>query len=274
LLTLRRTAVLPERSRTACAVAAHDGRVLLAWTGTDRHLNTMSSRDGQTFGDKATLPFISRTLRNEAGPGHLSPALAGRGDGFHLAWAGRSGRLHHHLAGTSGTTDLGGRTSHPPAIAARAGEVVIAWTGTDVHLNLVRRQDGVWGPSQRLDERSPHSPALCASDLGLALAWTGTDHRVNVLLPRDGDRGWVRLAQATSAFAPALCARGDGLVVAWTGRDRRIRLLTLGPDGPGETQQLPATAMTLGSPALCTHGESVVVTWTSWRHRLCVGLAV
>jgi hypothetical protein len=67
LLSLRRTAVLPERSRVACAVPAHDGRVQRAWTGTDRHLNTMSSRDGQTVGDKATLPFTSRTLRSEGG---------------------------------------------------------------------------------------------------------------------------------------------------------------------------------------------------------------
>jgi hypothetical protein len=46
----------------------------------------------------------------------------------------------------------------------------------------------------------------------------------------------------------------------------------LGPDGLGETQQLPAT--TLGSPALCTHGESVVVAWTNRLGRLGVGLAV
>jgi len=107
----------------ASAVAAHDGRVLRAWTGTDRHLNTMSSRDGQTFGDKATLPFTSRTLRSEEGPWHPSPALAGRDDGFHMAWA-----------------------------------------------NMLRREDGAWGPPRRLDGLSPQ--ALCTHGESVVVAWT------------------------------------------------------------------------------------------------------
>ena len=52
---------LPQTSSFAPAVAAFNGKLYIAWTGTDpgHHLNIESSSNGVTFGNKVTLPETS-----------------------------------------------------------------------------------------------------------------------------------------------------------------------------------------------------------------------
>jgi hypothetical protein len=62
--------ILPETSSFAPARATFDGKIYIAWTGTDsaHRLNIESSSDGVHFGNKVTLPE----------PGDAAPALAAR----------------------------------------------------------------------------------------------------------------------------------------------------------------------------------------------------
>ena len=272
MIALRHTTVLRERSHTACAVAALGDRLLLAWAGTNGYLNTLSSRDGRTFGDKVTLPFRGWEKRSETRD-RRAPAVAGLGDDFHLAWTSDDKHPVHHVLGSPDIVDLGERTGHGPALAPWGDEIVLAWRGTDKHLNLIRGRGGGWAAPWRLTETSRGAPALCVSDPELVLAWTGLDRRVHVLRHRDsGEHLRARLDIESKENPPAVCAWGDGLVVAWTARRGRITLVAVGPDGPGEPQ--PLDAISYSAPALCTFGESLVVAWRNRLSRVCVGLAV
>ncbi|MGZ3493054.1 MAG: hypothetical protein ACXU9S_16415, partial [Gemmatimonadaceae bacterium] len=78
---------LPEKSSFAPAMAAFDGKLYIAWTGTDpaHHVNVESSSNGLTFGIKVTLSDTS-----DAGP-----ALAVSGGSLDIAWTGTD--PHHHI---------------------------------------------------------------------------------------------------------------------------------------------------------------------------------
>jgi hypothetical protein len=199
--------VLGERSNAACAVASYQGQVRLAWTGTDTRLNLLYSSNGQTFGDKRTLPFRSYvTESQDDGNGGstrrtvpLAPALARNEAGDHLAWTSYDQRVNYYTPGHQGGGGLGERSDDPPALASRGADLLLAWTGTDRRLNLRHRQDGHWGEKWTLDERSSVAPAVCASAGELALAWTGSDRHLNVLVTQGGAWGVpVRLDETSS----------------------------------------------------------------------------
>jgi hypothetical protein len=84
-------------------VASLGGRLLLAWTGTDGCLNPLSSRDGRTFGDKATLPFRSWQRQGDA-PTH--------GESLVVAWRNMRNRVCVGLAVSLG--NMGGCASVLP----------------------------------------------------------------------------------------------------------------------------------------------------------------
>jgi hypothetical protein len=67
-----------------------------------------------------------------------------------------------------------------PAVCTVAGTIVVAWTGTDRHLNVMALTRGADARPTRLDARSNHAPALCPHDGGALVAWTGSDARPNV----------------------------------------------------------------------------------------------
>ncbi len=74
-----------ESSReTAPALVSHAGRLWLAWTGTDRRLNVMSSPDGVSFGQKMVLDERSST----------QPALAVHNGRLVIAWTGGGNRIN------------------------------------------------------------------------------------------------------------------------------------------------------------------------------------
>src|SRR3954454_9149604 len=76
---------LPETSPFAPAVASFNGKIYIAWTGTDsgHHLNVESSSDSTYFSNKVTLPESSIA----------APALAVFGGKLYIAWTDTA----HHL---------------------------------------------------------------------------------------------------------------------------------------------------------------------------------
>jgi len=71
-------------SVTGPAILSHGGRLWVAWTGTDRHLNLMSSPDGVTFDYKVVL--------DERSSGQ--PALGEHNGRLVIAWTGGGNKLN------------------------------------------------------------------------------------------------------------------------------------------------------------------------------------
>jgi hypothetical protein len=115
-----------------------------------------------------------------------APAVAALPDGgVAVAWTDQT----HHIVVTVSRggvwlrpTRLDERTWTSPAICAHGEGVVVAWTGGDDRINLLRLSSGGEQVGQRRvqEETSGHAPAICSSGGGLVLAWTGTDRRLNV----------------------------------------------------------------------------------------------
>ena len=70
--------------QTGPALASHGGRVWVAWTGSDRRLNVMSSPDGAYFDQKLVLD--ERSL--------APPALVVHNGRLLIAWTGGGNRIN------------------------------------------------------------------------------------------------------------------------------------------------------------------------------------
>jgi len=271
--------VLEEKSSTSCALAAHGGQVLLAWTGSDFRINTLWSPDGRSFQDKQTLAHrSSRTVWVSTGSGTgtsqstttepLAPALTVARRGRFMAWTGTDARLNvwgYDLPDPAQAV-LPERTQQPPALAPWGDELAVAWTGSDRRLNVAWTRGGVFGGPQTLAATSGHGPALAPVGGELALAWTGTDRRINVLVTEGGRFGAPLVLGHGSLHGPALCAIDDLLVMAWCGRGRRLHIAALAPGHMGPPVVLGATSV--HPPALCAHDGDLLVGWTGTDRRL------
>src|SRR5262249_440343 len=80
---------LPDTSSAAPALAVYNGRLYIAWTGTDagHHLNVESSADGFNFSNKFVLNYTTTYVDG--------PALAVYGGVLAIAWVGDGNLLHY-----------------------------------------------------------------------------------------------------------------------------------------------------------------------------------
>jgi hypothetical protein len=83
--------------------------------------------------------------------------------------------------------ETGQRTAGSPAIAPLGSEVILAWTGSDSHLNVATSLGLGFGEPNRLGYTSRVSPALSTSESTVALAWTGTDLHLNLAVGQAAD---------------------------------------------------------------------------------------
>jgi hypothetical protein len=153
------------------------------------------------------------------------------------------------------------------AVISWHDQLQLAWTGTDMRINLASSPDGgEITAKQRLDQRSYTqetistgdtsstrrvglAPALAAAGDRLYVAWTGSHAALNLLaaeapaqapltlrersghapsLATSGDAGPpVRLDGARTRHAPVLCSHQGSLIVGWCGTDGRLNLARL-----------------------------------------------
>ncbi|MGH7272493.1 MAG: hypothetical protein ACREJ3_18855, partial [Polyangiaceae bacterium] len=107
-----------------------------------------------------------------------------------------------------------------------SGQLVLAWTGTDNHINLEFSQDGSgWTNKQVCGfAQSDYAPSLATLDGRLVVAFTGTDNHLNVFSTDGGDcNDPAHLLSAntlgeTSAHGPSLATFGGDLYLGWTGQ--------------------------------------------------------
>jgi hypothetical protein len=275
----RGAAVLEEKSVASCALASLQGRVFLAWTGSDLRVNAMWSADGYRFGGKQTHRHRTYVMRSTGSVGTssssttsvpLGPAIAAGAGGVYLGWTDSNHRLKVlSLDGNPDPVVVRQRSGVAPALGMLGQLVVLAWTGTDRRVNLAYGRAGAFGAAVPLPATSSLGPAVCGWGNDLAVAWTGTDRRLNVLASHAGAFGHPLTLGETSSGRPAVCALEDDLVVAWTGSDRRINLLSLRRGyGPSGATRLDATSS--HSPAICAHLGGLVLAWTGTDRRLNV----
>lgn len=226
--------ILSEESNVAPALASHNGRLFLAWTGLDDNLNiAFSDDDGKSFKGKMELG-------SETSDG--SPALASNGDRLFLAWTGTDDKLNVArvvlIGNTAGAFSIGGiegkvtldETSNwAPALVAHDNRLFIAWKGSDDKLNLAFSVDsgGSFLGKKTFDDTSKQGPSLASDDGRLFIAWKGTDNNLNVahVILIGNTQGGFAIAGLdgnvslgdTSERAPAVAVCENLLCLAWKG---------------------------------------------------------
>jgi hypothetical protein len=264
---------LDERSAAAPAVASARGRLDLAWTDADTHVNVASSNDGRHFGARQRLQYTSWRVRPGAGSEEtleggllpLGPALAATVTGFHLAWTGSDRRVNIVREASPPTpVTLADTSMAAPALTPWGEDVLLAWTGTDRRVHVARSRDGACSASARLKAKSLCSPAVCSLGGEVVLAWAGTDFHINVTVSDQGSfRSAVRL-EAKSPEAPALCAVGGEVALAWVGTDRRVNLVV----GELGARPLRLDQRSRFSPSICAWDGGIILAWTGTDRRL------
>ncbi|MDM7989085.1 hypothetical protein [Arthrobacter sp. zg-Y877] len=190
--------VLPARSKHGPALAAHNGRVYMAWVGNGNERINLARV--ASFSDPNDGPIF--VLENHVVLGEFSdtsPALASNNGHLFLAWKG-SGNENINVAVSvddgatfRGKLTLGETTTAGPALASHATDVpagvdefdglYLAWRGAgNENLNVARvivtenaqgaAIEGIKGKTI-LEDISELSPALGSAHNQLYLAWKG-----------------------------------------------------------------------------------------------------
>lgn len=271
---------LDEKSPSSGALASWRGRLHLLWADTRTELRLTSSPDGRAFDDPHRFPHCAFSYDNSSSGDSFSdiivtaPALAAAPDRLDIAWTSGDFAPHLFVADSrDGFTPakLAERSYTSPAISVSdRGAPVLAWTGTDRHVNVLTLAER--RPPIRLKQaKSSLAPALCGHRGSMVLAWTGTDRRVNLLtLSETRSSSHIRLEEARSVCAPAVCSHQGALVLAWTGTDRRVNLVKISEGRRTPPLRLEPARSVL-APAVCSHQGDLVVAWTGTDSRLNVG---
>lgn len=142
---------------------------------------------------------------------------------------------------------------------------MLAWTGSDSHLNLATSRGLEFSEPSRLDFTSRVSPALSTFGATVALAWTGTDFHLNVAVEDAAEGRFLaewRLEE-TSREGPALCAMGSATFIAWVGTDDHLNV-GLVQDG-SVRYSLRLDDRTFYEPGLVIHAGDLILVWTGIR---------
>jgi hypothetical protein len=137
------------------------------------------------------------------------------------------------VLGISKNVTLPETSAAGPAISGdENGNIFLAWTGQDEHLNLAISADrgATWPQKFTFDETSSHGPALISHAGGrLMLAWKGSGNEnlnvARVQLESVGNpsslvvKGLLKkmIVPDTSDYAPSVATYDDLLLLAWTG---------------------------------------------------------
>jgi hypothetical protein len=215
--------ILDDRSLAAPSLAAGPGgRLFLAWTAPDGHLDLRASSDGRSFGHKVVV--------GETSPDH-GPVLAGDDGTLLCGWLDRDGHLQVVRTADPAAgfvpMDLGAASGSEPGLAVMGDRAFVVWTGVDQRLNLSSAPLAAPGFSDRvtLEESALGPPTLARVEGTLFVTWTGTDHRLNVaVVSGRGLTGKRTLDEKSDTGAALVGARSSGaaapdLHLFWVGQD-------------------------------------------------------
>lgn len=279
-----RRAVFDEHAWSAIAGGSFGGQLYLAWAGKDALLRLASSEDGFTYAEPRHLAFksegsVPETTRKARMGGHgggapMRPGLAPSAKGVDLAL--RPFKGHIRVLRATGVSlhwdeiETKERTGGSPSLAPLGSEVILAWTGSDLHLNLATTCGQELGKPIRLDYTSQLSPALSTFESTVALAWTGTDTHLNLAVGQAArgvfDSEW-RLEE-TSQEGPAVCAFGAVNVLAWVGTDDHLNVAVV--EGGFVRTSLRLDERTFYEPGLVRHAGALFLIWTGIKGEVAI----
>jgi hypothetical protein len=288
-------AITGEASEENPALASHDGRLFLAWKGTDDKINLMISDDaGATFHSKRTLGETSSH----------APALTSHNGRLFLAWKG-SGNDKLNVAqvilfastagafgieGLKAKVTLGEMSKAGPALISHSGRLFLAWKGSgNDKLNVAKvilfaSTAGTFGiegleAKVTLGEMSQAGPALASHDGRLFLAWKGIDDKINLMFSDDAGATFrsKKTLGETSSHAPALTSQNGRLFLTWKGLGNTDLNLLVSDDnaatfhGKPRVSAVPkapshgggyrATEASSAALALASNGEALIWAW-------------
>lgn len=271
---------LNDTSIDGYAVAFGNGRVYIAWTGTDdRHrLNVMSSTNGRNFVNKVTLDDTSIA----------GPALTFMNGRLYISWTGTDSRHRLNVMSSTDGRNFGNkvtleeRSAHGPALANKGNRLYLAWTGTDSRhrLNILQSGDGKsWTNKRTLEDNSHYRPALAFGDGKLYLGWTGTDSRRKLNVIKFNviqSSNQLTLSNKctlsdTSIDGPTLVYTNGRLYIGWSGTDSRHRLnIMFSTNGINYRGKITLSETSPYTPALTSGSGRIFLGWTGTdsRHRL------
>jgi hypothetical protein len=222
-----------EASSARPALAVHNGRLFLAWTGTDaqHHLNVATSVDGRNFSNKVILPETAL-----GGPALVSAEQLGRSR-LTLAWTGTDAQHHVNLLSSRDGLNFGDKAvlvetsvDGPALSVGQFGlDPFLGWTAQFLNfweIGSGRKHvydntpppgsNGPVGPDT--SQRSPTLATLSGPEISI-LAYAGGNRHLYTLTGGIPPAVRDKLAD-TSDFAPALAwSNDDKLYWAWTGTD-------------------------------------------------------
>jgi hypothetical protein len=275
-----------ETTNKAPDLVAFNGRLYLAWTGTDpqRKVNIISSSNGTTW-DPADKVILTATAAGGLGLGviddgevrriyvsyHLGWAIATRVSTDGTAWSAEN------IVEPWGNHD----NNQPPTIDYPHSSIgLLGWRGTDSRLSLHSlypsgdQQSSNPAPfTGNSNDRSPYNPEFKAASGAWLKAWTGDDPTqvINTILnhPARGYYGNIvyQITGAysndgpTVAFNPPYWSSPNRIVVGFLGRDPGKTLnLYLNNYSTASIRQL--NQWSNNAPAVeCFNGKI----WVAWR---------
>jgi hypothetical protein len=205
------------------ALAVYNGRLFMAWSDPNGHLNVICSADGVHFGHQVTLVDTSNT----------GPSLAVFEGRLYLGWKGGDGHMNVESSADGLTfsnkvtlLDTGGFTS--PSLAAFDGRLYLAYTGTDGRLNIESSPDGLAFTNKvTLNQFSGDAlaltveqPAIKGRPARLVIGWTSSNSfKLNCMTSTNGQQfGGLMTSNQTGFKGLAIVSPSAGkLDFAWTG---------------------------------------------------------
>ncbi len=221
--------IIPKETTHHSPGLAFDGvnTTFIAWTGTDDHLNIMSS----------TAPALnSWTGKHTNGEtSHHAPALAFGAGLLFVAWTGTDDQLNVATTTNNGVSWIKKRvlekSNTQPWISFANGTLFLCWQGTDQRLNFLQTTDFVnlsFTNKVTIGERSDSHPAMILDADGTPwLSWRGVgNEQLNQIVSESGntngfaaDPSFKRVFDDTSPNGPALCLFKGRVFVGWQGTD-------------------------------------------------------
>lgn len=214
---------LNKHSASHPGLAAFNGKLYIAFTGTDGQLNVASSTDGLTFGANTVLSGTNS---------YRGTALAAFNGQLYLVYVGTdSNHMINYYTSTDGV-NWGNKTlfnnyssTSTPAVAASSNQLIIAWNGTDnnhsLNIGCIVCVAQGFGTKQTYTEGSPSGVAIASIGDRFYVAYQrNTDHAITLMGSSASNPLTLNQASAptsSSDVGPGMGAVDDYIYIGWPG---------------------------------------------------------
>lgn len=248
------------------------GGLVMAWTGTDNHLNT------EIYSGDASQVYDKQIYGEKSNNG---PVVLMNADVPVLAWTGTNSKLNvaqwSGIAIDSPKVTLPWTSPYAPALTVFNGRLIIAFVGSGNALT-VADITGILAPGFQTPTTTTLSsfvtagsaPSLCVFGAQLYLAWTDSNRNLQIITSTNAVNFTSTPATGQQALGgPSLASWGGTLWLAWTGTDTDLNLLAYA----GASESLPKFVSKEAShvgPALCADIQGGVLhyAWTGTDNHL------